>query len=886
MKVAEELAAVLECGDVLLFAGAGCSAEANVPAWPGYLEALASVAERYEPEVGSLMRKRIAAGEFLKAASLFKRTLSAPMGDKMNAMSEPFRPGRYDHTKLLALASLPFRGIVTTNYDSSLLEASAAIATQRSLQQPQAMGTRHTKGAAYVLDPFVLFLHGQASLNVQAEDMVFDEEDYDRCYGDAAFTDGLIALLSGRICLFVGFSFRDPGLDAVLRTWVRLRGPAFPRKHYAVLPVSESRLASKLAEMNVQVLRYDASAGHNPLWEDVRKTAKSFSGRPPAIATAPKPLEATRSVLAMCYARAALGKGIQPLRTLVVDGLTLAVITEASPGGGRSIEDLIPDIAHRLGVLPDEIKPEVVLAVQRLERQGACHTVGSRIEPTGSTSDSLSQETRRLAEHVVQRIELREGVHVPLGALGLLAQAFEDLLIARAWDLAAHFVQPRFGALPAIDDAVSAIVRSTTFPPGLEPAVVTRGIVDLLVRPNSSEAQLLSELGRVAFVVQLALGHARSTFSHALSIPQRVYLDASVLMPAIVEGHPLFAVYWPVLERLRDQAVQSGAQLEIVAPLEFLDEVVHHRQLAIQEVARVNLEDPDRLQREILIRGAENVNVFIGAYATKVGRSKRKISFRGFLESVAPYDNEQALSRYLQKRGLQVERLAPEPPSFKPMEFWNWFNPLKAAYEEQLDLWERTKPTVLIEHEAWQLLRIERDHQLGVGSVFVTGDGKLRRAVAGMRGGELADALLSALTMVKLVDLLLGVRVDHRGLARLLWGVHAVDPSGAVRQYFTDLGLKKQGDIETLALPAVVERVMGEVSGDPGFSSLPVTSKDVIDRAKVASFLDRFEDRFYELLHAAVSDRVGKLSEESQRKQPRRIAKTQRRKLRSRKGPR
>jgi hypothetical protein len=140
-------------------------------------------------------------------------------------------------------------------------------------------------------------------------------------------------------------------------------------------------------------------------------------------------------------------------------------------------------------------------------------------------------------------------------------------------------------------------------------------------------------------------------------------------------------------------------------------------------------------------------------------------------------------------------------------------------------------------------------------SVFVTGDSRLRRAVALLGDGELADSLLSGVSLVKLIDLLLGVKIDHRGLARLIWGVHAMDADETVRRYFTDRGLQKRGDVETMVLPAVVERVRMEATSAPGFSEINLFADDAVERAKTAAFLDRFEDRFYEMLDDAVARR-------------------------------
>jgi hypothetical protein len=264
------------------------------------------------------------------------------------------------------------------------------------------------------------------------------------------------------------------------------------------------------------------------------------------------------------------------------------------------------------------------------------------------------------------------------------------------------------------------------------------------------------------------------------------------------------------------------------------------------------LTDPKRLEREVLLYGAENLNVFLGAYATHVGRGKKQLSFEAFLAEHAPYNTEKQLVQYLEKLGIRAEAMETDATR---SEMLRWHSALKEWYSEDDFSRGRVKQPVLVEHEAWQLSRVATDHRDGIRSVFVTADGRLRRAAAVINDGELADALLSGVILVKLIDLLLGAKFDHRGLARLIWGVHAMDTDGMLRRYFTDKGLQLRGDIETMVLPRVVDEITREAQTSTKFTTLDLSEDDSVDRAKVSAFLDRFEDQFYELLDDAVHRR-------------------------------
>ena len=866
MEIYEELASAVAAGDTLLFAGAGCSEVLGLPVWGQYLESLAATAERFELETAALMRRRTAAGEYLKAATLFKRILQAPSGEIHCALSQPFKPGTYDFKPLLPLASMPFSGVVTTNYDASLFEARMHICSRDKKLPPQLLTTRDTKGAAYCAVPFVLFLHGRGSIPLQAEQMVFDEEDYRECYTEPSFTDGLLQLLSTRTCVFLGFSFKDPGIDSVLRLWTARRGPAFPRTHLAILPRSAVSLTSQLATMGVRILLYGDD--HAELWGAVSKAASIVSGAGTSDGGSRlrrTPLTAARDMLAMCYARSTLGNTIEPLRNVVIDGVALALITQHSPAG-INVGALREAMGQRLGMLPTEIDPQMEASLQRLVRLQACRIEGQTVSATGIAGDEIRPQARLLAEAVVRRAEIREGIKLPPSAVAPISQTLEDLLIARAWDLAAHFIQPRSGSLHGVDESIEEVLRAVEYPDSIDRRVVKRAIMDLLVRPSSSEAEKLAVLGRLAFAVQLALSNARTTLAYKATLPQKLYLDASILMPAILEGHPMHTVYSPVLQRLREQASTVGEEAVSVAPVEFLNEVISHRANAIREVKSRGLEDATRLERDVMLHGAENLNVFVGAYATHVGRLKRKLTFEDFLKRYAPYDSEERLAAFLAKQGIRAERLESDSIT---TDMWEFYNPLKQSYERDEDLFgAHKKESVLVKHEAWQLARLADDQRNGMRSVFVTADSRLRRTVPLLGDGELADSLLSGVSLVKLIDLLLGVRIDHRGLARLIWGVHAMDVDETIRRYFTDRGLQKRGDVETMVLPAVVERVWTEATSAPEFSGINIFADDAVERAKTAAFLDRFEDRFYEMLDDAVARRRRQYEEQDTIKEP------------------
>lgn len=101
----EELAAIivdfLKQPNAFCFSGAGVGVQAGLPDWYQLMDHLVDVAAKHDPTI-------------------------VP-GVILQALSAPFSRDRYDSDRLRALVSLPFTGLVTTNYDRSLHDAWVAI---------------------------------------------------------------------------------------------------------------------------------------------------------------------------------------------------------------------------------------------------------------------------------------------------------------------------------------------------------------------------------------------------------------------------------------------------------------------------------------------------------------------------------------------------------------------------------------------------------------------------------------------------------------------------------------------------------------------------------------------------------------------------------------
>ena len=144
-----------------------------------------------------------------------------------------------------ALLDLNFKGIITTNYDKAI---EAALADKGKCYDAITINQntkKHISSYFLSLDfgcymPSILHLHG---IHNDPAQIILSEEDYKKFYGDpnkewTLHRKILWALLATRRLVFVGFSFKDPFLAAMLNLntddlW-RWGAPI----HYAIMPIS------------------------------------------------------------------------------------------------------------------------------------------------------------------------------------------------------------------------------------------------------------------------------------------------------------------------------------------------------------------------------------------------------------------------------------------------------------------------------------------------------------------------------------------------------------------------------------------------------------------------------------------------------------------------
>ena len=314
-KRREELINLVASGETILIVGAGSSKCVGYPDWPELLEKLEDLASKcgghFKPDEEKREDDPLEYAEDIKSHICNKRGNLGIYHDLLYELFQPKPPAFDDLHKMLVL--LPFRGILTTNYDTVLKEA--------LLEKKRYVEAKEEKTPLIDEDPLVIgqdpprlihefllarnndsqipqriaHLHG---VYRNPDRIILSSNDYIEAYG-LRVSQGdhhqgnedswtlhrklLWAVLATRRVVFVGFSMEDPYFNKMLETVSDDLWGWDKSIHFAIMSISPERAedskdkAARLkSEYGVDTVFYkDFDNLHQGLKDIVTEIAKS-----------------------------------------------------------------------------------------------------------------------------------------------------------------------------------------------------------------------------------------------------------------------------------------------------------------------------------------------------------------------------------------------------------------------------------------------------------------------------------------------------------------------------------------------------------------------------------------------------------------------------------
>jgi hypothetical protein len=822
-----------------LFAGAGVSARAGLPTWGGYLTKLAAAAFTYDEYTKFNIDRAVKDGVLGDAATFYMMCRQMPEATKLKELALPLQSFRAE--ELSSLVQLPFQSVVTTNFDRALFAAFAkhagVSAFEVNIDDPT------LDAAAFSDDFYIARIHGRVEVPPSIRLTTAALSDLEN---NSSYNRFLEHILTRRQVLFLGFSFLDPAIEAVLRA-VRLATKSMHRQEHLALVPSDApaEFLSELEAHSIRRIEYPGVENHRALWDGVQAYATAQRNEAKVLVDVrEQPFSVAKKYLATAFARSRMGKQREPLAQAIAEGVVSGVIQAAGDAGVEEGQ-LIAQLREVLSLGEDAARSLVVQSIMSLARGGVC-----RLDADGEAIRYCSIRTgvsaydaavSRLTDGVINRYALTERGKDSVVARQFLDELFSQLLLIRGWELGAAFAgrkMPEDVDVSGVADVVNARGLKSS-----EISGMVRAVQNLLLRPDDEEAELLAELGRTAFGLELLLEAPHDSLFLKRTLPERIYFDANVVMPAITPGHPQYTLFNETILSLKAAAGSAILDISLRVYEGFLNEIISHKQLA-RDAMRANCGEGQMWEeRSVGLYGSGNVNVFVGAYFN-YRETNLEISFDDFLHIAAPYNNESDLRRHLEKLGFEVVR----DNQVQKKDLGDILHALEKFYSNKLE--SNRKAATPISHDASQLSILSAELQCGVRTMFVSADRGIRFALEYEGYSSISNSMMTHLGLAQLVDLLVGQLPASRGLASLLWMSPVSDDTDRIRSYLVALALREHDAALAMGISEIVTEIAEDAGMELSRNRLRLDSDGLGNRLEVNKTLERYESQFFQKINA------------------------------------
>ena len=263
-SIPQELIDSFNKGRCAIFIGAGLSIAAGLPSWRSLIEELITLAK----EKANLSSKRINNLRSLLSKEskflLLAEELREVLPNEINKyIIERFEDSNIKPTNThLKLMRLPYRFLITTNYDSLLEKAFVQVKkedyTSFTYEDPASINY-----AIHTGKEFILKAHGDAKKAPQ--NIIFTEKDYRKIlYRERGYQSILEVIFSTFNVLFLGVSFNDPEINLLLGYIHNIFHGGAP-EHYALMKsddVTEVELDRWRKDFKINVIPYSPKNKH------------------------------------------------------------------------------------------------------------------------------------------------------------------------------------------------------------------------------------------------------------------------------------------------------------------------------------------------------------------------------------------------------------------------------------------------------------------------------------------------------------------------------------------------------------------------------------------------------------------------------------------------
>ena len=809
----QDLSSLLDAGGYVLFAGAGVSVEAGLPSWKTALYELADALTPHSSARASVMREEIGQNRLLHAAEEFYLALMTPE-DRAGILREVFgKPVRVTQ-RLRKLVKQPFHSVITTNYDQALIEAnnmeSGKLLQFTEFDLPDARVSR---------ERYILRIHGRIEV---PSSIVLSREHYQVMLQNKQYKHFVQTLITDASVIFFGFSFADSYFRTILEQIREATNGRMKKKSFALLAGSpEPALQDLLITLNVVPVSYNPENNHEEAWD---------------LITRERIVSQSTDHYSESRLRQHLASILTHLRLQRQSDLYTAVLSAATEvsiehNGGGTVSEVVEAVRLDLALssaASDAIRNVIadLIASKRLRIEDG-QIVLEKISL--SVEETPAKNLDRLVSGVLARAQTRYGRSLDkhFDYTPHIREVFLRILVADGMLLAHSLIRRTRREVEQVDSLVERSVAAleTSNRHRIEP--LREAIKAILTRPEIDEEEALDELASIAFVMCLTLTDPGVPAIGEKIAQHSVFLDASVVLPWISQGHPSQAFYAAIVENVGSPAIADF----------YVNEIVAHRSLAIREFEEMELHKESNLRRFSLFFGLSHVNTFIAGYGGYY-RNKSEISFEKYLEDTAPFESEKEAIVYLKRRGIRVHTLQVEQANLPHM---------RSLLRDKLKELNRGRNPIPIEHDA-KMIGYLSEKKIAARPYFITADRSLVAAFGESSYAQVVEHIVFPHQAFAIAQTKSKSRGAVRGLARTVFGMGR-DVVQEMKEFYIDRVLDEYEPAMIEAIPTMIEEIVSQGNYLLTDNTFGMDSEEtIISKKSLFTKLDQFEAKFHETM--------------------------------------
>lgn len=539
---AEYVLQSLRQGKSCIFAGAGVGVEAKLPGWKEALEGLASHIGQYDDIIKNVIIDRINKKKYLDAAELYYNADTIEE-NKINGLEIIFAKTPQINNNLKSLSNLRIEQFITTNYDQTFEDLWSL---SKKISIPSLCNAKEDFLAAHRFvasnKPFVIHIHGTI---IKPTSIVLCRSHYDKLKNIESYFHFLKHLLMTQSILFMGFSFDDPALKAFIEYTRDNLQLICERPSFALISQDDKELNTFLQKAGITPVYFKKNNDYAGLWKLIGWLAsqlkKSETPEEPPIDSNDEILKLKHN-LASVYTHFKIKRSYHNIYASILTGIVHFMgNTLCKQGVKPKEENIIQSISAFLHISDKEAAIIVRQSLDSLiinEQALRENDYYSFVE----IDDSIDNDLDILVKAVKERCKLRysHGLSIPEEEIrNFIYNALVTDGVRLAHSILTEYPIPESSLGDILERNVTSLIGTTT----KEKNLLLKAVWSLFQSPNKREAEILGTISRIAFLTDLSLHSPDLKSLGFKKFMQHLYLDASILMPAICPYHPRVNYY-------------------------------------------------------------------------------------------------------------------------------------------------------------------------------------------------------------------------------------------------------------------------------------------------------------------------------------------------------